>query len=384
MKNRTSEMTNLLTKAFEMFWSRQDNQVVSDHNKSPVCLNTLPGTHKHMAEGQMLLDILVKDLDSKTLSVELDHLAFAHTELVGDQESGFLGSSFGNKEEHGSDLGQIDNSFGDLELSLSGNVHGLVHPRSLGQVTDDRFLAVDLQNTIALDRSYKRPACFYDRNKNGSAGIPAVHQHGYGGMNLPAKILKGFQSQLNFAFESALEARRLGAISSHAPGQPLSSHLQDTSHGALAIDQAIGGMVNAQAFDFLAFSGASSIVDNDQHFFGTIGQRGDLFLMGVLKTLELLGRAVQKALQIVGKGLSKLAGDFSSGMKLDKPNQPHDIKQKVFVLGLCQNAQETFQIGRNLFREMFSHGFRALLGCDSIGDFGRKPFVLKWLLSSVT
>ena len=71
-------MTNLLTEAFEAFWSRQGDQVVSDHDKGPVCLDALPRTHKHVAEGQMLFDVLVKDLDSKTLTVKTDHFRFVH------------------------------------------------------------------------------------------------------------------------------------------------------------------------------------------------------------------------------------------------------------------------------------------------------------------
>jgi hypothetical protein len=56
----------------------------------------------------------------------------------------------------------------------------------------------------------------------------------------------------------------------------------------------------------------------------------------------------------------------------------------VFDLGFRQNPQEISQSGRCFLREKFSHGFRALLGLDSIGDFGRKPFVLKTLYSSIT
>jgi hypothetical protein len=123
-----SEMTNLLAKSLAMIWSRQGNQIVGDRDKSPVCLDALPGAHEHVAEGQVLLDVLVKDLDSKTLAVNPDHLGFAHFEMVGNQESGFLGASFGDKEEHGADLGQMDDSLGDLEPPLLGKTHSLVSP----------------------------------------------------------------------------------------------------------------------------------------------------------------------------------------------------------------------------------------------------------------
>ena len=135
-------MTNLLTETFAMFWSRQGEQVVSDHDKSPVCLDALPGTHKHVAEGQVLLDVLVKDFDSKALPVKRDHLRFCHLQVVGDQEPGFCCPALGDKHKHGADLGQMDDSFCNPKLSFSGNTNGLVSPRSLGQVTDDCFLAI--------------------------------------------------------------------------------------------------------------------------------------------------------------------------------------------------------------------------------------------------
>ncbi|MCM8775333.1 MAG: hypothetical protein NC930_03145 [Candidatus Omnitrophica bacterium] len=159
------EMTNLLTETFEMLVSRQGNQVVCDYDESPVCLDALPRTHKHVAEGQVLLDFLVKDFDPEALAVKSDHLGFAHVEIVGNQEARFLGAWLGDEKKHGTDFGQMDNSFGDFEFSFSGNPNGFVSPRSLGQVTDDRLLAADFQNTIALDRSYKNPAGF-DNNAN--------------------------------------------------------------------------------------------------------------------------------------------------------------------------------------------------------------------------
>ena len=88
MQNGVSEMTNLLTKTLETLRNRQGNQVVGDHDNRPVCLDALPGTHKHVAEGQVLLDILVKDFDSETLVVKLDHLRFRHLKVVGNQKPG--------------------------------------------------------------------------------------------------------------------------------------------------------------------------------------------------------------------------------------------------------------------------------------------------------
>lgn len=383
-RNGPSEMTNLLTKPLEMLGNRQGNQVVGDHDKSPVCLDALPRAHKDVAEGQVLFDVLVEDFDSKALPVKPDHLGFAHMKVVGNQESGFLDSSFGDKQKHGSNLGQMDDSFGDLELSLLGNTNGHVSPRSLGQVTDDGLFAVHFQNTVALDRGHESPACFDNRNKDRSAGIPAVHEHGYGGMNRATEILKDLLRQLNFAFEFALGARGFGPIASHGPAQPLTGDLQNTSHRTLALDQTIGGVVNAQAFDLFAFSGTGRIVDHDKQLRDLVGPVSQKILVGLLKPLLFLWRTIEETLQVVGKRLGNLRGDFSSGMKLDQPDQPHQVNLAMFDLGLAQDPQENLEDRRNFVRDKCSHGFCALLGCDSIGDFGRKPFSLKGLFPSIT
>ncbi len=52
IRNGVSEMANLLTKSLARAWNRQGDQVVGDHGQCPVCLDALPGAHKHVAEGQ--------------------------------------------------------------------------------------------------------------------------------------------------------------------------------------------------------------------------------------------------------------------------------------------------------------------------------------------
>ena len=379
-----SEMTNLLTETFEVLWSRQGNQIVCEHHKSPVCLDALPGPHKHVAEGQVLLDVLVKDFDSESLAIKSDHLGFAHFQVVGNEEPRFFGASFGDKQKHSADFWQMDDSFGDLEPSLFGNTDGFVSPRSLGQVTDDSFRTVYIQNTIAFDRSHKCPAGFDNRNENRGTGVPAVHQYGHGGMSILTEILKNFLRQLDFAFEFALGAGGLGSITFHSQSQPFASHLQDTSHSALTFDQAVGRVVNAQTLDMLAFSGTGGVVDSDKQLRHLVGPLSQKILVGLLKPIALLGRTIEETLQVVGKRLGYLICNFASRMKFDKPYQPYKVNQDVFDLWFRYDAQETFQNRRCFLWEKFSHGFRALLGCHSIGDFGRKPFYLNTLSLSVT
>ena len=159
---------------------------------------------------------------------------------------------------------------------------------------------------------------------------------------------------------------------------------QDTSHGALALDQAIGRMVNSQAFDMLAFPGTGGVVDDGDDLGQLVGHLSQLILVGLLKTTLFFDRTIEKTLQIVGKRLGNLSGDFPGGVKLDEPDQTDQVNQEVFDLGFRQNAQAILQSGRSFLREKFSHGFRALLAVAGIGDFGWKPFYLKQLSTLVT
>jgi hypothetical protein len=374
IRNVVSEMTNLLTKPLARAWSRQGDQVVSDRGKSPVCLGALPGAHKHMVEGQMLFDVLVEDLDSKTLAVELDHLKFGHVQIVGDQKSHFFGPAFGNKEKHSSHLGQPDEFLCDLEFSFLGKLDGFVSPRSLGQVTDDDFLAADFQDTIALERRNESPACFYNRIEDRGAGVPTVDKDRYRSAELILKTRENVDCQLDFALESSLGTKAFGLITANRPSQTLSCAFQNASHGALAFDQPGGRMMDADSLNLLAFPSAGRIVDDRQNFLAPVGRRSDQSLIGFFEALPFLGRAIEKALKIVGQPLGKLSGDFAGRMKLDQPDETDEVEKEMFDLGFAQNVQETAEHSRNLFREKFSHGFRVLLGLVSIGDFDRKPF----------
>lgn len=385
IRNYVSEMTDLLTKSLARAWSRQGNQVVSDHDKSPVCLDAFPGAHKHVAEGQMLFDVLVKDFDSKTLTVKLDHLRFGHVPIVGDQKPHFFGAALGDEQKDSSHLGQPDEFLGDLEFSFPGKPNGFVSPRSLGQMTDDDFLAAYFQNTIALESRNESPTCFYNRIEDRGAGIPAVHKNTDRGPQLILKACKNLDSQIDFAFESSLGAKGFGLITANRPSQALRSHFQDASHSALSFDQSVGRMMDAETLNLFALSGTSRIVDDHQSFLRAVGQRGDVILIGLLKPLSFLRRAVEKTLQVVGQRLGKLSGDLAGRVKFDQPDQTDQIQHEMAALGFAQDTQERSQNSRNLFREKFSHGFRVvLLALAGIGDFDRKPFVLKTFYSLVT
>ena len=384
MRNLVSEMTNLLMETLEMTWSRQGNQIVGDRDKSPVCLDALPGAHKHVAKGQMLFDVLVKDFDSEALAVKLDHLGFGHVQIVGDQESHFFGAAFGDKQERSSHFGQPNQFLCDFEFSFLGKPDGFVSSRSLGQVTDDDFLAADFQNAIALESRNESPACFYNRIEDRGAGIPTVHENADRGVQLILKACENFESQIDFALESPLAAKAFGLIAPNRPSKTLRPEFQDAGHGTLSLDQPVGRMMDSDSLNFFALQGTSGIVDDYQSFLRGIGQRSALILIGLLKALSFLGQAVEKALKIVGQRLGKLSGNLARRMELDQPDQTNEVEQKMFDLRSGQATQETFQSSQSFLREKFSHGFRVLLALPGIGDFDRKPFVLEPLYSSVT
>ena len=384
IRNCVSEMTNLLTESLARAWNRQGNQVVGDHDKSPVCLDALPGAHKHVAEGQMLFDVLMKDLDSEALAVKLDHLGFGHVQIVGDQKPHFFGATLGDEQKNSSHLGKPDEFLCNLEFSFLGKLNGLVSPRSLGQVTDDDLLAADFQNAIALESRNESPACFYNRIEDRGAGIPAVHKNGHRSTQLVLKACENLEGQIDLAFESPLRRSALGLVTGNRPSQALGSEFQDTSHGALPSEQPVGRMMDAEALNLFALSRASRIVDDHQNFPRAIGPRSNQGLIGFQKALSFLWRAVEKTLEIVGQRLGKLDSDLPSRMKLDQPDQTDQVEKKMFDLRFGHSAQEISQSGRSFCREKFSHGFRVLLALAGIGDFDRKPFVLKTKYSLVT
>ena len=376
-------MTNFLAKPLEAFSSRQSDQIVCDHGKRPVCLNALPGAHKHLAERQMLLDLLVKGLDPEPLLVQSHGLGLGHSQIVGDQKSGFGSCSFGNEQGHDPDLGQENDQLGNLEPLFFGGTDGLVLSRSLGQVTDDLFDTVDLHVTVSFDGRNKRSSRSRDEIENGRAGIPAVHKNGKGDVESFAKRSQDALCQIDFALKGAVGTRSFGAISANIPTKPLAMNFDHTSDSALSFDQSIAGMMNSNAFDFGAFSLAGGIVDNHESFcrHGALCQP---VLAGRGDVSDIPGACIEKALKIVGCGFEAAFGDLSGRMEFDKHDQSDQIAQEVLSLGLAQDSQENRQIRRNFSGNIRSHGFRALLGLDSKGVFGRKPFYLKQLTPFVT
>jgi len=372
-------MADFLPKTFALSWARQGNQVVSDCDKSPVCLNALPRTHEHMAKGQMLLDVLVKDLDPETLVVEPNSPRFAYAKVVGEQKTRLAPRVFGDQKQDRPDLWQMDDLFCNPEFPFLGKANSFVNSRSLGQVTDICFPAADLHDTVLFDCSNKSPTLFDDRNENRGARVPAVHENGDVGAYPASERKENFQCQLDLAFELAFGTRHLGPISKNGPTQPLCPRLQNTGDRALTFDNPRAGIVMTASFDFLSFSGANGIVDDHDNFLGAVGHQDDRFPHRFPKSNGLFDRTVEKTLQVVGKRFGKVSGNFSSRVELDQPDQPAQINQKMPDLGLVQNPQEFGKTRRNFLRELFSHGFRALLGLVSIGDFGRKPFYLKYL-----
>lgn len=376
-------MTNHLTKTSGSVPLPHGDQVVRDPDESPVCLNSIPGTHKDLAKSEVLLDVLVEGFDPDPLKVKRDHLRFGHFEIVGDKKPDAVLLGPGNKEKHGPDLGQMNLELGYAKASLLGSTDRFVFSPFLGQVTEGDLLSVDFHKTVSFDRGHKGPSGLNNRIENRSAGIPGIHQNrGLDRQGLDG-LGKDLDGQLNFALESSGFAGPLGTISPDCPAETLRPDFENARDSAKSLDEAIGPVVNTKPLDLFPLSWARSIVENQKRLSpGT--NRGYLALVFALKFSVFLRRCRHELMKTVRILLTVLGGDLPNRTELHKPDQADKINQQISPLRLGNGSQEIRETRRNFSGNIGSHGFRALLGLVSKGDFGRKPFYLKQLSSLIT
>ena len=375
-------MTNHLAKASGFVSVPQGNRVVGDRKEGPVCLDAVPGAHKHFPESEMLLDVLMEGFDPDALKIKLNHLRFGHFEIVGNKKSGTV-LGFGDEKQDRADLGQMDKELGYPEAFLFGSADSSVFSRPLGQAAHRCFSSPDFHDPVSFDGGKKCPSCLNNRIENGSAGIPSIHQDCQRDAEFSNGLRKNLDGDLDFALETSLRATAFGSVTPYAPYKTLGAHFDNACDGTQAADKSVGSVMNSDAFDFLALSGTRGVVDNQQRF-RCVRRLRDLLLIGFLKPFDLFGRGFQKLMKAVGVVISKDGCNLPDRSEFDKPDHPCQINQEIFSLRLAQGTQATAQIRRNFFREMFSHGFRVLLAFVGIGDFDRKPFYLKRLSSWVT
>jgi hypothetical protein len=194
---------------------------------------------------------------------------------------------------------------------------------------------------------------------------------------------KDFDCDLNLALEGPFGRSAFGAVSSYGPDKTLSSCLENAGYGTQSFDEAVGRVVNPKTLDFLSFPGRGGVVENKKRT-AFLGRPADLTLIFLFHPLNLFGRGFQELVKAVGVARSKLVGNLSDRTKLYQPNQTDEINQEIDSLRFVEASQESGKIRRNFLGCFLAHGFRALLALVGIGDFGRKPFYLKNLLSSVT
>jgi len=376
-------MTDHLTKTSGPFPVPQGDQVVSDPDKGPVCLDSVPGTHKDLAKSEVLLDVLVEGFDPDPLKVKRDHLRFGHLEIVGDKEPDTVLLGSGNKQKDCSDLGQMDQKLGHAKASLLGSTDRFAFPRSLGQVTEGDLLSVDFHKTVSLDRGQKCPLALRNKIENGSAGIPGIHQDRRFDWQRLDGFGKDLDGQLNFAFESPSFAGSLGAVSPDCPEETLVSDLENACHSTKSLNKTFGSVMNAESFDLFSLPRTRSIVEDQERVFpGT--SCSNLPTIFALKFLGFLRRCCHKLVKTVCILLAVLRSDFSDRTKFHKPEQTNEVNQKIGFLRFGNGSQEIRETRRNFSGNIGSHGFHALLGCDSKRDFGWKPFYLKLLASLIT
>ena len=373
-------MTNLLTKAFQSRLGGQSDEVVSDGQNRPVCLDALPGSHKHFPEAEVLLDVLVKDLDQKALRINLHHLRLGHLNVVGDKET-IMVSCAGNKKFDRSNLRQPDHTGSDSEMLFFENPDSFVKHPSLGQERHGDFDAIQEHVAVLFQSSYEDSARLLNRIENGGAGIPCVHNNSQSSGEKEKSFLENFQSQSDFAFERTRSASFFGTVSSEGKDQTQGTRFQKASHRTQSFCQALGGMVKSKPLDLFSISWSQGVVENQKRVFGILDLRLTKCRDQLRKLQNNLRRFLNEVMQTVGIAGCEVSGDFPDRSELDQIQESRQINQKVNALRFAQNLQERFQIGRNYFRAMFAHGLRVLRlrGLVSIGDFDRKPFYLKGL-----
>jgi len=375
-------MTNHPAKTPRSVSIPQGDCVVSNPDQGPVCLDTVPGAHKDFAKSKVLLDVLVEGFDPDPLEVKLNHLRLGHFEIVGDKKADAV-FGLGDKQQDGSDLGQMDKELGHAKPSFFGSPNGFVLSGPLGQAAERSFLSIDFDDAVSFGSRKENPSSLNNKIENRGAGIPGIHQDGELDRKSLNRFGKDFDGNLDFAFESPPRRSLFGPVATDGPNKTLGSDFENTGDGTKATDKTVGSVMNARTFDFLAVPRTRGIVDNQKRLLRSL-RFYNLALIFALKSLDFLGRGCQKLVKAVDVGVSKLGSDFPDGAKLHQKEQAGQIDRKIFPLGFAQDSQEIRKIRRNLFGWFLAHGFRVLLALVGIGDFGRKPFCLKCLSSWVT
>ena len=385
MRNRVSEMTNHLAKASGFRSIPQGNRVVGNHDERPVCLDAVPGAHKHLSKSEMLFNVLMEGFDPDPLQIKLHHLRLGHLQAVGYKEPRPILHRSGDKEEYSSDLGQRDQTFCHPKLSFLGSLDGCKPPHSLRQVSERSSPSIHFHDSVSFDSGKECPSGCLNQIEYRSAGIPAVHQD----HKRHTEFLNGFFQNLLCDLDLALEGCKLGAsafgsVTLNGPNQACSPCLENRCYGAQTLDKSIRSMMNSNPFYFLPIPWRRCVVQNEKRRFGII-PLGQLTLVFVSKFLDLLGRCFDKLVQAVCIAVSKLSCNLPDRAELHNPDKSDQVNEEINPLGLRENSQEPGKIGRNFVGCFFAHGFHAaLLALHGIGDFGWKPFVLKRSFSSVT
>jgi len=276
---------------------------------------------------------------------------------------------FTDKQSDHPNPGQKDDSFRHLKDPFLRDPNGLISPQSLGQVTHERLLPIDPDDTVGLNGSNENPSCLNNRVENNRAGIPTVHQHRNRLLKKFLSLSQDLQSHLHLRAEQGLSQTLLGMIRFNSPRPALAGGSNNRRHGAQPLDQALGPMMDAQPFDFLAVPLAGSVID-DQGYVLTLKFPRDKGLTGPLQSFGLLRRIPYKMMQTINFVMTKTTGYFTDRAKLHQPNQPRPIRQTMFDLRAGQYPAERGNIRSTLLRK---NGFHKLSvpSFKPIDGFGR-------------
>ncbi len=371
-------MTTLLAKTFHPRFRGQGNEVVGNCQNRPVCLDAPPGSHKHFPEAQVLLDVLVEDLDGEALKIDSHHLGFGHIEFVGDKKARFPTLPV-DEQFHPSNLRQPDDLRGYPEPFLFGNSNHSVRKPPLGQKTDSDLDLVPIDVTVLFQSRQKDPACFLNGIENRGTGIPRVHDDRETSRKQKESFVENLQGKGHFAFEVPRFRSFLGGVSPQSKDEIPCPGFDQSRHCTKAFDEAMRGMMETESLDMSSISGYQRIVENQKSILSTLHHDLTECLYFFLKLGNKAWGVLQKVMKAIGIALAEMGRYFPDRTELHKPDQSDQVGQKIFSLRPVENSQEFGKIRRYFLGCFCAHGFRALLGLVSIGDFGRKPFYLKYL-----
>ena len=143
------------------------------HAQCPVFLNALPRPHPQLPEPQMLLDIPMKRLDTKTLGIMYDGFFLGKAEVVGDEKLR-RSVDLGNENRNIAYAFKKSDKFRGIYHTFLRQPDRPVSARPLCQVARPVPPVLDVDDAVGLDCRDISPRVFRYVIEDGFARVPSV------------------------------------------------------------------------------------------------------------------------------------------------------------------------------------------------------------------